>query len=841
MNPKLSFLWHVLTVALFSLTLGLSSSRGQETPLSEFASQWLQPAQGHLKALDDCTVPDQNLRISDTTVLCPGTYYLPDPEGDGVLIIAADDVTLDCNNARLVGSDKDGVGIYVGNFRKANIRGCSVAFYSVGIYVDSASETVVIGSELTDNNVGLLVEEAIATAIIRNFSGYNSDGIILYFSDDSDLQENVSCSNREADIKRYNGNNNHGTENECDRVENWNDDGQRGCTFVCGICRDADHDGHCDADDNCPITYNPDQKDTDSDGKGDVCDNCPNHANANQSDQDFDSVGDLCDNCPSTYNPNQENSDGDSLGNACDNCYLVTNPDQKDDDSDGFGNVCDNCPKIYNPIQQDADIDGIGNHCDNCVLVENPDQANHDGDSRGNACDNCWNKPNSSQQDTDSDCNDVKAIYGFFDWAKNKWLKDPRCGDACDNCPQQINPEQEDRDQDGLGDDCDCNDRWWGKNEVAMDCGGLCPACQGTCLPILTHGNASDKFDILISFTNDYANAAAFRKDALATIAQFSKADVITTTISRFNFWYVNQKGSLGVSEGNCSWTAPEKWQQHCPHVQIGSLAHTTSCRDSARGNFFSFEPAEAVFVHEAGHAAFLLADEYNDAPKCVTDYDACSGTFCNIFNSADSCKKNSTNPANCAQFTTCQGGWWKSQPAGTVMDAGSIKWGPDAERQVWDIVNQYQATASLFGLQANSSPKAIVAYFHYDGFSIPSTEIVMVYGDSPERFQLRGDYRWELIDRLGNVLYAFFLNDPRYISYYPVGGELMAETDFGVVIPFLPHLHTLRIYRSDDQRLLGEVSLEQTIRSFCAEYPTDSQCQRWLLESWVFLPLLFR
>ncbi|MBN1512970.1 MAG: thrombospondin type 3 repeat-containing protein [Phycisphaerae bacterium] len=106
-------------------------------------------------------------------------------------------------------------------------------------------------------------------------------------------------------------------------------------------CPDADEDGFCDSDDNCPTVFNPDQADTDGDGIGDACDNCPTVTNADQADVDGDGIGDACDNCPTVANPDQADADGDGIGDACDNCPTVANPDQADADSDGIGDACE--------------------------------------------------------------------------------------------------------------------------------------------------------------------------------------------------------------------------------------------------------------------------------------------------------------------------------------------------------------------------------------------------------------------------------------------------------------------------------------------------------------------
>jgi len=249
---------------------------------------------------------------------------------------------------------------------------------------------------------------------------------------------------------------------------------------------DSDNDGILDINDNCPSTYNPDQKDSDGNGEGDVCE-----------DSDGDGVLDFEDNCIYIPNPNQEDADGDGEGDVCedadndgiidskDNCINTANIDQADSDGDGIGDVCDddrdgdgianpddNCPDISNADQADVDGDGIGDVCDddrdgdgvansedNCPDVSNADQADRDGDGIGDVCDD--DRDGDGIANSDDNCPDVSNP----DQAD---MDEDGIGDVCDsdrdgdevvntedNCPDNSNTDQADADKDGTGDVCD--------------------------------------------------------------------------------------------------------------------------------------------------------------------------------------------------------------------------------------------------------------------------------------------------------------------------------------------------------------------------------------------------
>ncbi|HUU83976.1 MAG TPA: thrombospondin type 3 repeat-containing protein [Phycisphaerae bacterium] len=218
-------------------------------------------------------------------------------------------------------------------------------------------------------------------------------------------------------------------------------------------CSEQDSDG--DGVDDCDDQC-PEADDTidrDGDGVPDCLDNCPTEPNADQADGDGDGMGDACDNCPVSANDDQSDSDGDGLGDICDDCDLGPNEDA---DGDGVFDPCDLCPSVPDSTNADTDGDLVGDVCDNCPTEPNPDQADRDGDLIGDDCDNCPDAPNPDQADGDAD----------------------GVGDECDNCTEAANADQADGDGDGVGDACDVCPTIAGEDQLDADADGLGDACD---------------------------------------------------------------------------------------------------------------------------------------------------------------------------------------------------------------------------------------------------------------------------------------------------------------------------------------------------------------------------
>lgn len=140
----------------------------------------------------DCVVPTDGMIITEDTIFCEGEYYLPNG-----ITIGANNINLDCNNAKLVGEMNDTwiPIIYLSDYSAISLRyknnvkinNCDVTNYVVGIHLYHSSNNIIennIGRNnrdsiyldyYSDNNVimGNYLKHNLWRAIMVQASGYN--------------------------------------------------------------------------------------------------------------------------------------------------------------------------------------------------------------------------------------------------------------------------------------------------------------------------------------------------------------------------------------------------------------------------------------------------------------------------------------------------------------------------------------------------------------------------------------------------------------------------------------------------------------------------------------------
>jgi parallel beta-helix repeat protein len=233
----------------------------------------------HVNCPQDCTtvpcvVPSDGLSITASTTLCPGTYEIADQGQDGVIRLMADDVDLNCQGAKLMGSGT-GTGIVATGRSNVRLRYCQIRDYAVGIGLRGGSAPQIEGCVLENNaQAGVLLLDTSGASLTHNVVTTNVVGVSMNHAINSQLTENLVCGNTVRDVDAVSPVGSAGLRNACDSASGWNDVGAAGCTFAC-TSDDNDQDMVPANVDNCPGTFNPSQRDSDGDRVGDACDCCP--------------------------------------------------------------------------------------------------------------------------------------------------------------------------------------------------------------------------------------------------------------------------------------------------------------------------------------------------------------------------------------------------------------------------------------------------------------------------------------------------------------------------------------------------------------------------------------
>jgi len=116
-----------------------------------------------------------DLYINSSSVLLYGVYHINDSNGDGVIVINASNIILDCNYTHFIGNGS-GYGIYNPGFHNVTIKHCWIENYTYGIYTKNANGTKILNNEISNNHIGLYSENSPFTINLNIlYKNVNSD------------------------------------------------------------------------------------------------------------------------------------------------------------------------------------------------------------------------------------------------------------------------------------------------------------------------------------------------------------------------------------------------------------------------------------------------------------------------------------------------------------------------------------------------------------------------------------------------------------------------------------------------------------------------------------------
>jgi parallel beta-helix repeat protein len=173
--------------------------------------------------------PVSNLAVSVSTKLCPGSYQISDPLGNGVIQITGNNVVLDISGVTLIGSGS-GFGIKASGVSGATIRSSptspgSIQGFAAAILLDGGSGHYVTGNVLSNNATrpvhnngsdflriwdefdqkltngqigdGVVLRNVSHATIANNQMEHQQNGISLFESNNVTIQGN-NCSNNQG-------------------------------------------------------------------------------------------------------------------------------------------------------------------------------------------------------------------------------------------------------------------------------------------------------------------------------------------------------------------------------------------------------------------------------------------------------------------------------------------------------------------------------------------------------------------------------------------------------------------------------------------------------------------
>lgn len=181
--------------------------------------------------------PTDGMVITHDTVLEPGVYILP--RG---ITIGADNITLDCGGAVLVGANREGRGITCIGRTGVTVKGARLLEYYHGIYCEDSADLVITGNQITSTaevgantvflDIWLPAEEAYGggvflcnvrdSRIIENDLQHQMNGLLTYGCSGLKVLRNNASYNSGFGIHLYQTRDSLFEDNYADYCSRWN-------------------------------------------------------------------------------------------------------------------------------------------------------------------------------------------------------------------------------------------------------------------------------------------------------------------------------------------------------------------------------------------------------------------------------------------------------------------------------------------------------------------------------------------------------------------------------------------------------------------------------------------
>ncbi len=145
--------------------------------------------------------PTDNTYINQSMTLDNDVCSVDDADGNGVLIINASDIVLDCSGTVFNGNPLNSIGLNATGFSNVTIRNCTFNSYEVGIYNLNMSGLVV--ADISINDAGMGFSSVNSTGTDMNRLRINNSQMIAYISSDSgpdQLSDSVISASALSDI-----------------------------------------------------------------------------------------------------------------------------------------------------------------------------------------------------------------------------------------------------------------------------------------------------------------------------------------------------------------------------------------------------------------------------------------------------------------------------------------------------------------------------------------------------------------------------------------------------------------------------------------------------------------